>query len=352
MAEPTLTQEYLQVARVYGRFLGFTEDDTAWSSAEAALVDQIFGRALRWMLTPPPLVRLGERRSHKWTWLYPYADFTVWPTTTTTCLTPIHDGGSPGYTIIYAPTGALYPLFPSMVGHSITFVVSGDSYPVVAWDSTQGIVVVGDASGEEGNDFTITADGRYQLEEDFGGMHSQEYVFSPSANQSQGRIPIVPLSMIHDRYRMGGATGRPQIAGIGPKVFEPIAELNIGQRWWTYLWPIPDQVYTLSRQYVRNFDLPTSVSKYIVGPQFSELLIQAGLAIIESQEEDVRAVHGDDLMSSLEAAVLTDRQANVPKTLGYAGNRGGRASAADLERLGIFVGPHMDIDVSYNGNLY
>jgi hypothetical protein len=70
MAEPTLTQTFLKLQQEVGFYLSWGSDDTAWTTAQTALIKDIVNSGLRQFLLPPAANGIV---SHRWSFLQAHA---------------------------------------------------------------------------------------------------------------------------------------------------------------------------------------------------------------------------------------------------------------------------------------
>ena len=104
------------------------------------------------------LMFLSER---DWSFLCPEDTITIRATGTATCTTIV--------TTTITVSAAFF--YDSMVGHTIAFTLTGNTYTIASVTSTTVAVMTASAAGETSTDtITFTADGRYTLPSYFGGL--------------------------------------------------------------------------------------------------------------------------------------------------------------------------------------
>ena len=183
--------------------------------------------------------------------LYPVRELEAWMTASgTTDGSPVESGGS---TTVTATEDVFYP---SMVGKSIDFTTSENSYTITAYTSSTVVVVSGDASGETDAAFTITADGYYRLPDNFAGLRDG-FTFDPSSTECYYDIKMASEHKVRSEL-MREETGRPYICAVRPVEFDP----TLGQRFDVMLHPIPDADYTLNYRAIVVPERLDSVNKY------------------------------------------------------------------------------------------
>jgi hypothetical protein len=307
MADSTLTNARPELLITIGEELGIGTTAANWSTDESALVDRILKAAYMLFLYPPPLAEGDE--SHVWSFLSPKATITVWPTTTGTVSgSPVYDGSTSS--TITVTTAAFYS---NMVGKTFKFDTSTTEYTITGYTSTTVLTVSGDASGETASDtYTITADGNYDLPDDFGGMADQRMYFiqqrtNPSFIEATSRGQILQWRGDIDR------TSTADFWAVEYKTTDGTE----GQRWQLMLYPTPNAVKTVEYRYNILPDVITSSAPYTLGTaKFGETLRLACLAKVD-QHRHVDNGYMGDFMRMLRSSVQQDKIDSTPPNMGY-----------------------------------
>ena len=224
---------------------------------------------------------------HDWLFMHPYSTITVWPTMT---------GAASGAPVYANPTStvtsAAAMFYPSMIGHSLAFTTGATSYTITTYTSSTVVGVSGDASGEaDGDVLTVTADGRYSLPTDFGGM-GDEPVYAYASGASLPDFGQNSLRGIYRKLRDSATTDDPVRWAMEPKAS---ATASV-QAWWLRVEPVPDTARTVILPYRVAVTAMTDASVYPVTPiEHHRTILQCGKAAAEQQQthavgpEEVRA---------------------------------------------------------------
>jgi hypothetical protein len=300
MAESTLTTTRDDLRNAISFELGYGRTALDDSSDVANEIDDVLKSGLRQAYFPPPLP--GRSVGHVWRFLRPTTTLVAWPTLVGEKSAEVYDAGDDETTITATGFQA------TMVGKQMVFTDSEASYLITAVSSSTEAVVSGDASAEA-DDFTVTANGNYDLPDDFAAIDgpltfgSQEW-FTP--------LPIMGEAMMRERRQFDALTGIPYMAAVAIKSGAATA----GQRYQLMLYPTPDSVYNLSFRYVVLPDsLTAGASYHLGGAQHSELILASCMAAAEIHRSQVRGARWEAFIQRLAASVSMDNLL-APETLG------------------------------------
>lgn len=325
MAEATLSVTRDTLRSEAGHFLGYQRTAGGWDTEQAADVDAMVAAAQRLFYFPPPLVPGG--RAHQWRFLRPTGSISVFGNTGATV------SGTPSYSnpssTINLTTAVLVS---TMVGKSLRFTDSGNSYTITAVNSSTQLVVTGDASGEgSGEAVTVLTNGAFTLPDDFGAIEGPLTIQSSSTRYEATRL----TSEGHLRRLWLDATtntiGPPAWAAIRPVSGTTLTE---GQRFELLLAPYLDATYTLEYAYLVLPDAITALLPYhLGGAVHGETLLQAVRAMCEQKLNDERGIEWEHFLTRLSASVAHDRRQGRARDGQYNGDRsdyqaGGRTRRA------------------------
>lgn len=288
-----------------GRFLGFKDDQTLWSSSEYATVLRVIQRAYRQYLHPTP--QSSDGRSHEWSWSHPQGTVTVWPSYSVSSSRAITGVHSAGLTTLTANTAVFQD---SMVGEDIVITTVG-TFEIRSVVSATVATVLGNATAAALT-YSITTTGDYILPDDFGG-HDGPLTFD--AQQGYVPVDIVSEAQIRTLRQRVTSSGKPLFSATRPKRHDNSAH----QRFYLMLYPTPDGEYDLTYRYVSNRGQLTEASPYPMGMHIAsnaELLLEMCLSIAEQDENDEAGLHSAKSQLLLAAAIESDRRNGVPETLG------------------------------------
>lgn len=180
------------------------------------------------------------------------------------------------------------------------------------------------------------------LPDDFGGFEGPIYI--TSANRRRWSIPVTNEGMVQERHAQDSdTTGPPQIAC--EKVLKPTT-LTEGTRSQIYVWPTPDQAYTLAVEYKYLPDALTGLLPFPPGgSEHSELFKASCLAAAELQLDDAAGPRWQFFMQRLTASVHADRK-RKGQHLGYNGDASDRSFMPGFRDDRFYYGS----GVTYNGN--
>jgi len=335
MSEPTLVQTFNEIRLDVGQELGYTRTTSKWSAERVSEIENITNAAYRRFLFLA--MAPGTATPHRWSFLRPITSMVIWGTVTGTVSgLPSYDAST--YSTITATSASFYP---SMVGKSFVFDTSGTSYTVASYTSSTVIVVTGDASGETSDDtFTMTADGDYQLPDDFGSILDDFYLIN-ATNVVRKVTRRGSSQILHLRAEKVDDTGTPQVYGIAPLSMDGTA----GQRQKVMFFPKPDAAETLTYQYSVLPNTLTTSNPYPKGTEvFSETIRYAALAEVERRIGKKRG-YEEQYLQYLAISVQQDALAAMPDNLGYnrddsvRGTEGSydRTYGATITRNGILI---------------
>lgn len=305
MAESTLSVTYADLKESVAHYLGYGRTSGNWSTRQSTNIDDSVNRGLNEFYYHAMIPNTSV--PHKWSFLNPRANFTIWPTTTGTV-----DGQgsySDPLTTIDASAGTFYP---SMEGKTFTFDTSGTGYTISQYVSATQIKVVGDASSETNNDtFTITADGDYTLPQDFQSIEGP-LTFTGSTSPWVA-IDIVGEAEIREDRSKYSSGGIPVKAAIDPLAYDS----SSAQRWQVMVFPTPSVVYTLKIRYSRAPDAFTADTDYPPGgAQYTECVRLMCEAAAEKEVMGQRGPKYADSRDALARAVMADTMNSAPEHLG------------------------------------
>ncbi|HUW99394.1 MAG TPA: hypothetical protein VMY35_00310 [Phycisphaerae bacterium] len=252
--------------------MGWTSPSGAQSAWALARLNDGYDRFLKGLVpgSDPP-------QFHDWLFMHPYSTITVWPTMT---------GAASGAPVYVNPsstvTSAAAMFYASMIGHSVVFTATGNSYTITSYTSSTVVVVSGDASGEADEDvLTVTADGRYSLPTDFGGM-GDEPVYAYASGASLPDFGHANLRKVYRELRDSATTDDPVRWALEPKARVATAV----QAWWLRVEPVPDTARTVILPYrVAVSALTDSATEYCVAPiEDHRTILQCGKAAAEQQQ--------------------------------------------------------------------
>lgn len=308
MAQSTLAITWADLMNDVGFFLGYQRESNPahpvrWTSDEADALNRYVKAGLRQFYIPPVLP--DERVSHEWSFLNPRASLTVWVTATGTMAV----GGTGNKTVT---DSANSPFYPSMVGKTLVADTSENEYAIEAYVSASVVTVTTDASADDGDTFTITANGSYRLPDEFGAILG-DLTFDPG----EGLYPAIPITSevrIRKLIQASDSTGRP----VGAAVTPVSAAGSSHQVFDLVVYPIPDADYVLHyRQMILANAMTNSAGHPWGGAAHATTIRDSCLAAAAKADAPERAEETwDDFMRSLRASVNFDRRAMTPEHLG------------------------------------
>lgn len=233
-------------------------------------------------------------RLKDWWFLTPQTTIVAWATATGTMTVT-------GGTTVTDSTNK--PFRPGMLGHTIvptSPAVAGTTYTITAYTSTSVVTVGAAATADTGKAFTITADGRVSLPDDFGYPEGNP-AHAPSVGY--GALKHVTPDQIRVQQSLGSVSGAPTAWSVMPR-----AAATTGQRWELVLWPVPDADYTLYYSYKVNAAAMTADAEYPPGgPDIGDAILQFAKAEHERLQSGRYGVENDmALKEALPAALRLD----------------------------------------------
>ncbi len=202
-----------------------------------------------------------------------------------------------------------------LVGQTVTFTATGNSYTIIGYTDTTTVVVDGDASSEadadtvtivryyvitsvtsvlvavvtgdasseaDGATITVTADGNYTLPSTFGGEYLGQIAYTAGTLtgtfigwDSEGNIRRF-------RENVSTQTGYPMKAAI-----RKMDATNVARRWELIVYPTPGETYTVEFPYELYFTvLSASTDLHPAGVHYDEAIKAACEAYAEMNGED------------------------------------------------------------------
>jgi len=334
MSEPNLALQYADLRMDVALELGYGVTAENWTAGQIAQIDRVMRNGYRRFLWPDILP--GERIPHQWTFLHPTAEIILWPTTTGEV------DGTPVYT---APSSAISlttgTAYPTMVGKSITFITSGNSYTILSYVSASSITVSGDASGEdEDDDFTITADGDYRMPDDFGNMIGS--LFIQESNSLSSEVFQKNVSDILRRRAENELVDTPTVFAIAPAT---MTGQTTGQRQTLMAYPTPSAVITAKYRYSILPDAITATYTFHRGTETHSKTVRSAILSQVDRFRRTDSGHEADFINNLRVSVMLDRLSESPDNMGYNGDRSG--SLRDINT----VIRNQRATITYNGEI-
>jgi hypothetical protein len=331
LAALTLTRDDL--FQEVGEYLGWGRTLAGYSAAQLADLAAYVGSGLRQFYYPTPV----GGRAHRWTFLQPIVNLTLWKTQTATAAevaaaTKSYDAPT-GKTTITMPgtwTGSFYE---SMIGRSTAFVTGG-SFTITDYTSALVCKVSGNASAVTGI-MTVAANGDYLLRSDFGGL-AGDLTFDAETYQTP--ISVVGEGQIRIwRQRDSDSLNRPRMAATRPRVLTATA----AQRYELCVYPTPNVNYAVS---FRMSVLPAALAaaEHPYGADIhAETILASCMAVAERRKNDTAGIWAQQFAERLMASIARDEVMGAPDYFGRNGaSRGGVARWTDSQY------------VTYKGVLY
>ena len=129
-------------------------------------------------------------------------------------------------------------------------------------------------------------------------------------------VGLGEMSRLRQRYPE--ETGRPERVTVSPKTFSA----TTGQRYQLQVWPEPDEEYTLYLRYAVRMEALSETNLYPAGgAEHRETILQACLWAAQQREGCGEADHERLYKESLMTSIERDRQAGMPESLGYYGDK-------------------------------
>jgi len=224
-------------------------------------------------------------KPHVWSFLRPDGEVVLWSSLTATAGTTVTGVTSADSSTVTANTASFYP---TMVGKSIVITDAG-TFTITAYTSSTVITVSGDATCS-GKTFAITADGDYQLPDDFGGMVDNEPVYCYLEDDEGPELTEVTPKEIYERRR-GDDTEDTDDAIVYATRVRAITSGK--QKWDIMVNPIPDTTRTVKYRYLRLAEpLTDTAACYPHGsPDHSLTVLELGLARAEEITGHTKGIH-------------------------------------------------------------
>jgi hypothetical protein len=299
MAEPELAQTGDEVVAEVAHFLGWGRLAYAsLSAAQQAHWTAINKAAIRLaFLNPPPIGNV----QHKWSFLITQASLNLYATGTAV-------GDPDGGTTITA-TDSVFTA--AMVGGTIAFTTSENTYTISGYTSGTEITVSETIAGEtSGDTFTVTGYYEFNLPAGFGQItgpitYSDVTYTPPLTCSGDGAVRL--------RHQQSTTYGRPTDFGV---LWKSRTAASTAQVCALRVWPRPDSLYTLIVPYSLAPDAVDLTEYPPAGPWYAALYRAACLAVAEETFLDMRGLKWQGFMEALDSAIRHDRETTAPENLG------------------------------------
>ena len=241
-----------------------------------------------------------------WTFLTPETSIVLWPTTTTTAVT----------VATTTLTVAAQTFYPSMVGHAIVATTSGTIYTITAVASGGlSCTVDAAATADNGDTFTITADGNYALP-----ASCQEIIGEISYPSNTGRRSITGKSpdWIRQRRSAGPATSDPYYFAEEATEFVTAT----GQRRRLMVYPTTSTLRTMGIVYRVHPTTMVETGDFPIGGEKHAMTILACVRAECERRSGGTANSGvreQEYQQALAVSVERDNR-NLAQSVGYNGN--------------------------------
>ena len=154
--------------------------------------------------------------------------------------------------------------------------------------------------------------GNYDLPADFAGLDGDWTYYT--TDNAAGTVVHVSEAQIRVLRQGSDGSGAPKRCAMVPKVSDNQSD----QTYTLFLWPIPDEVYTLqARYFARQMRLSENNPVPLGGSDHAETIRAACFAAAEEHLDDELGPKRDAFMMALQASVDFDRRATSPENLGY-----------------------------------
>lgn len=256
------------IARIEAR-MGWTSPSADQNTWALARLNDAYARFLMGRVPHTSPVEI-----HDWLFLRPYSTITVWPSTTTAAATI---GGAGDTTM----TVAAATFYATMLGHTITSDTIGTSYTIAGYTSAKVLTLSADASADDGDTFTITANGLYALPSEFAGL-TEPPVYAYVSGASLEDLDQASLRHIYRLMRDDADTDDPTDFSLEPQD----EALAATQLWWLRTFPIPDTARTVIIPYrIAATALTDSSSIYPAGAlEHTRTILQFAYAECEREQ--------------------------------------------------------------------
>jgi hypothetical protein len=303
---------------------------TKWSADEYTELNGFVNTGYRYVL-----IRKGQEGG-RWSFSRVPTSIIAWADTTGT-VSGDAVYADPSSTI----TATAASFHPAMTSHDFVFGTSGTGYNITSVTSTTVCVVTGDASTEAtGDTFTITADGDYDLPDDFAAM------CGPMTFEETDGTMAVQMRAEQDIRTMRMATmadSRPRHGATRWKAGTGAAQ----QRAELLLWPVPDGDYTLYYSYdVAPVKLDSTNLYPLGGLHMGEAVKAAAIYAAAKHHGEATDADWGDFQAALTAAIQADAQSVRADNLGRSS---GWSRSVGTSRAGMRY--DSGIQATYNGGV-
>lgn len=302
MSESTLSIAYEDLRREVGYVLGYSlADGGVWDDEEETLVDMCIEDGLRMFYNPPPI----DGTVHQWRFMRPEGELeTTIPYSAGTI--EIASG------VVTLTTGT----FPSWAAGG-DLVVNSKTYAVDTRDGDTQITL-------EDTTVTVAAGTAYELRryaydlpDDFGGIDSP-IAFQPSSSTTFHPVREAPTSTIRQKRQYEQFPGQPLLFALNVKPMDP----TVGTRYEIWIYPTSDKAYQLIFNYKVYQNKLSKTNKYPAGGSaHAETIRAACAAAAEMRSDDMQGPKYQYFLERIQQSIMTDRQENSPKNLGYNSDR-------------------------------
>lgn len=207
--------------------------------------------------------------------------------------------------------------FPTMVGSTITFTVSGNTYLIDGYISSTIVSVTTSPVGEAAlAAFTIATTGEYRLPDDFGGLAGDVYF---AANDGRW-LPIKQTGLADVLRLLQGSTStsRPTHLAIQPLTMGT----TTGQRFAFLVWRIPSSNYTIRYRYqVLPDKLSTGTYPY-GGSQHAETIKFSCFAAMELSKLQGQNSYDAKYQQLLRQSIRRDKKFMTASEVGFNRHHG------------------------------
>lgn len=252
-------------------------------------------------------------RVYQWSFLRPQATVTWWASQTGDTphsIAGTTDGAGNTATRVGVSTAFFHD---SMIGHTV-HVGGTFSGVVLSVSSGRTATMLGGFAGATAG-ISITADGRYSLPSDFGGL-LDPFHYDPDTTPTT--LVERPPSVLHaNRAGQGNVTGYPQQWAVQPRAFDN----TLGTRYEVTVYPAPVSDYTMYYRYRSNPDaMATDAELPAGGPMHALTVLACGLAEAELRKQDGQSYWQNRAKEAMAASIDLDMSFK-PSNAGYNRDR-------------------------------
>jgi len=234
----------------------------------------------------------GQMAYHQWAFLRPIAQLTVGGAQTGTA------SGVAATNIVTATT-AIFDV--SMVGLTMTVTDVGD-LEISGFTSTTVVTVSTLAANFATKAVSVESTGIVALPSDFGGILRPPVLQFASAKTSPELVEVSPESVQRD-WRDSNSLAPPEKYAQVSLTFTAAT----GQRHQLWVSPIPDESRVLRYRYRVHEEPLTDATTYPVGgPDFTDVVLEAGMAACESSRNILNGPHEVKYQQMVQAAIEMD----------------------------------------------